>query len=303
MKLAALDLGSNSFHLLVANVDSRRELRRLGSDKDVLRLGRIVQEHGVLTGEAFDAALKSVRRLSDRASELGAEHLCAVGTSALRDARNGSTFLTACQERLGVEVELLSGESEGALVFAGARSAFATDASRTLVADLGGGSLELACGERSSCEVARSLPLGFLRLAGAFPVGAPGGAARLARYVEAECQKVRFQIGRFDTLVLAGGTARAVGKLFVGHDVIPPDVWLTLCTTLSMMTPEELKAIGVARDRVDTLAAGAAVLAGLLAAFGNRDVRLSPHGLREGVLLREIDRRAPVTYDADLATA
>jgi exopolyphosphatase/guanosine-5'-triphosphate,3'-diphosphate pyrophosphatase len=202
-----------------------------------------------------------------------------------------------------VEVELLSGESEGALVFAGARSAFATDGSRTLVADLGGGSLELACGQHSRCEAVRSLPLGFLRLAGAFPSGAPGSAARLARYVEAECQKVRFPIGRFDTLVLTGGTARAVGKLFGGHEVISPDVWLTLCTALSTMTSEELGALGVARDRVDTLSAGAAVLAGLLAAFGGRGVRLSPHGLREGVLLREIAQRAPITCEADLATA
>ena len=89
MKLAALDLGSNSFHLLVAQTDGQGELTRLGSDKAVLRLGAVVQECGQLSDAAYAKALATVARMAAVARELGAEKLIAVATSALRDARNG----------------------------------------------------------------------------------------------------------------------------------------------------------------------------------------------------------------------
>jgi exopolyphosphatase/guanosine-5'-triphosphate,3'-diphosphate pyrophosphatase len=287
MKLAALDLGSNSFHLLVAKALETQELRKIGSGKDVLRLGSVVQKHGKLTPEAFEAAFASVSRLAALARELGAEHLGVVATSALRDAKNGAAFLQACRDRLGVDVELLSGDEEARLVYSGALSAVPESRGRTLVADIGGGSLELAAGH-ATCEIASSLPLGFLRLSTAFSAKGAASVTPIAEHVRLACEKARFQLGRFDTLLLSGGTARAVGKLVGAGGAVSP----ILCAELARMSPAELLTLGVEEKRADTLGAGCAVLWGLLAAFGASDVRVSPGGLREGVVLREVGRRA-----------
>lgn len=294
MKLAALDLGSNSFHLLVASSDAAGELQKVGSSKAVLRLGAVVQEQGQLSESAFAAALASVGRLAEVARQLGADKLISVATSALRDARNGRAFCDDCARSFGVEIELLSGDDEARLAYAGARSSLRLTTGRVLVADVGGGSVELAVGDGRSCDSVQSLPLGFLRLAQAFPVSEVGGAERLTRYVQLECEKARWQLGRFDTLLLSGGTARAIGKQLGGGVASASSAQvLRLCDTLALMPYEALVASGVERRRAVTLAAGAAVISGLIAGLGQRELRISPRGLREGVILRELGERAP----------
>ncbi|HKY39188.1 MAG TPA: hypothetical protein VJN18_24790 [Polyangiaceae bacterium] len=292
MKLAALDLGSNSFHLLVAEVDESGELRKVHSQKDVLRLGSVVQERGQLSEEALTAAFTSVRNLAVTARALNAERLLAVGTAALREARNGEAFCELCRDELGLDIELLLGGDEARLAYLGARSAIGSTAGKVLVADVGGGSIELAVGEQNGCDAATSLPLGFLRLAHAFPLGEPGGYQRLSRYVQIECEKARWQLGRFDTLLLSGGTARAIGKLLGGGvATASASQILGLCDQVSETRPEQLQACGVEPARSFTLPAGAAVISGILAGFSQRELRISPRGLREGVLLREHSRR------------
>ena len=293
MKLAALDLGSNSFHLLVAHTDGVDALSKVGSDKEVLRLGAVVPDCGQLDEAAYARALATVARMATVARELGAEKLMVVATSALRDARNGRNFCDDCFARHGVQIELLSGDEEARMAYAGARSELPLTSGRVLVADLGGGSVELAVGEGASCDTVQSLPLGFLRLAHAFPLTNAGGVARLARYVQLECEKARWQLGRFDTLLLSGGTARAIGKL-LGGGIASASTGqvLELCEELARLPRKALIARGVDRERAPNLAAGATVIAGLLAGFGQRELRISPRGLREGVILRELAQRA-----------
>jgi exopolyphosphatase/guanosine-5'-triphosphate,3'-diphosphate pyrophosphatase len=293
MKLAALDLGSNSFHLLVAQTDGSREFSKLGSDKAVLRLGAVVQEHGQLSEAAYATALETVGRMANVARELGARKLSVVATSALRDARNGRIFCDDCRNRYAVDIELLSGDDEARLAYLGARSALQLTTGRVLVADVGGGSVELAAGDGPSCDTVQSLQLGFLRLAHAFPLSEPGGAARLTRYVQLECEKARWQLGRFDTLLLSGGTARAIGKLLGGGLAsASTGQVLALCDELGRTSTAGLVARGVDRQRATTLAAGASVIAGLVAGLGERQLRISPRGLREGVILRDLSRCA-----------
>jgi exopolyphosphatase / guanosine-5'-triphosphate,3'-diphosphate pyrophosphatase len=293
MKLAALDLGSNSFHLLVARTDGVDGLTKIGGDKEVLRLGAVVQECGQLDDAAYARALATVSRMAAVARKLGAEKLMTVATSALRDARNGQSFCDDCFARNGVRIELLSGDDEARLAYAGARSALPLTSGRVLVVDVGGGSVELAVGETASCDAVQSLQLGFLRLAHAFPLTDASGVARLARYVQLECEKARWQLGRFDSLLLSGGTARAIGKLLGGGIAsASTSRVLELCEELARSPLKALLARGVDRERAANLAAGATVIAGLLAGFGQRELRISPRGLREGVILRELSRRA-----------
>jgi exopolyphosphatase / guanosine-5'-triphosphate,3'-diphosphate pyrophosphatase len=293
MKLAALDLGSNSFHLLVAQTDGASKLVKIGSHKEALQLGTVVQERGQLSDEAFARALKCVRRAADVARDLGVQKLSTVATSALRDARNGRAFCDECANRFGVDVELLSGEDEARLAYLGARSALEMTTGRVLVADLGGGSIELAVGEDPRCDEMRSLPLGFLRLARAFSLTTASSSARLSRYVQLECESARWQLGRFDTLLLSGGTARAIGKILGGGIASASSTQvIELCRELSNSSVEQLVKRGVDRTRAAVLPAGAAVIAGMVAGLGQRQLRISPRGLREGVILRDLARHA-----------
>jgi exopolyphosphatase/guanosine-5'-triphosphate,3'-diphosphate pyrophosphatase len=294
MKLAALDLGSNSFHLLVAQIDGTRRLTKLGSYKDVLRLGSVVREQGRLNDEVFERGLASVGRAAGVARTLGAKTILAVATSALRDAANGAAFCNQCFAEHGVRVQLITGDEEAGLAYLGARSAFEDASGRVLVADIGGGSVELALGEDATCTDVRSLPLGFLRLASAFPMAETGGPTRLARYVQLECESARWQLGRFDTLLLSGGTARALGKLLgAGTASIGAKRVRELCDEVCSSSRTQLLRRGVDAARAETLGLGAAVVSGLVAGFGQRQLRISPRGLREGLILRELMRPAP----------
>ncbi|HEY8946110.1 MAG TPA: hypothetical protein VIM73_17700, partial [Polyangiaceae bacterium] len=169
MDFAALDLGSNSFHLLVVR-EAGNALTKLASEKRTLGLGRYVKATGRLPREAFEDALKAVESLIRRARQFPGVRLNVVGTSALRDAANGGEFAHAVAERTGVEIEIVSGETEARLVYQGARHGHALPA-RIAVLDLGGGSVEIAVGDRESCRPLASLPLGFLRVGSARGVG------------------------------------------------------------------------------------------------------------------------------------
>lgn len=291
MQLAALDLGSNSFHLLVARSRENLDFEELGSKRQVLGLGSVVQEHGELTETAFAAALDAVGRLAEHAESLGAEKLLTVATSALRDARNGRAFLDACYFGCGVDIELLSGDDEARLAYLGARSALPLTRGRVVVADIGGGSVELAAGETESSDQVESLPLGFLRLGKSFDLRAHTGLSELKQHVELECRRARKRIGHFDTLVLSGGTARALGKQIGGGVAgIATSQLTSLCRELSSLSPAALVARGVDSTRARSLPIGALVIAGLIEGLGHDQLRISPRGLREGVLLRELSR-------------
>lgn len=294
MNLAALDLGSNSFHLLVARASGSGALTKLGSHKSVLRLGGVVQQHGRLTPNAFEQALEAVGQMAEVARAFRAERTVAVGTSALRDASNGPEFCRAALLRHRVSVELISGMEEGELVYRGARSAFSGSAKRVAVIDVGGGSVEIAVGDGDTCDMVESLPLGFLRLSALVGAGSVELKARaVTERVRAGSSEVgkRLAALRPEAWVLSGGTARALGKLLIaGPGGVAAAKMQHVAGELSRAKPERLAELGVDESRTDTLGLGAAVVGALVEQFGLSTLHISSGGLREGVLLRELAR-------------
>ena len=140
MLLGALDLGSNSFHLLVASVGRAGAIKKVAGRKATIRLADAVAASGRIPAATFSRALEAVGDLVGEARRRGATRVVAAGTSALRDAENGLHFATTASLRYGLEVEILSGTEEGRLVYAGARSRAGDIPSRVGVIDLGGGS-------------------------------------------------------------------------------------------------------------------------------------------------------------------
>lgn len=293
MDFASLDIGSNSFRLLVVRA-SGRSLIQLASERLTLGLGRHVKATGRIPSGVFDQALEAVVALVDKAREFRGIQLSAVGTSALRDAVNGVEFARAVQLRTRVTIEIVSGETEARLVYDGARSALPTLPARVVVVDLGGGSVEIAAGEEGWCMPIASLPLGFLRLGRAPGVG---GSMDLSAAREAVQGLARDAVERARAFhpqawVFSGGTARslcAVSQRLFGGDSqpIPAGRVQKTAELLASAEPSRLQEQGVEPGRIDTLGAGAALLAALVEAFGAEGIYVSSAGLCEGVVLRE----------------
>ena len=160
-RIASLDLGSNSFHLLVAETRPRNRIRRLRTRKHMVRLGEPVNRTGKLGKEAYARGLDAVENLLDLAREMEATELCVVGTDALRRADDGDAFLKDVRDKFGIKVQLLPGESEAALSLLGMGSALnLPHDEQVLGLDLGGGSFELALGTAERTDIGVSLPLG-----------------------------------------------------------------------------------------------------------------------------------------------
>ena len=290
MDLAALDLGSNSFHLLVARISATSCLTKLGSHKEVLKLGRVVETAGRLPEREYKTALDAVGKLTSIARAFGVERILVAATSALRDAQNGDDFCADVEKRFGLSVERLSGSEEGRVVYRGACSAFPALSGRVGVVDIGGGSVEVCLGEGSACQYVASLPLGFLKLAAKLAWSHPRVAEHVSALVEAETRELRARLAwrRPDSWIFSGGTARAVGKLVVmGSTGISANAVRRVSNELAISSAERLRELGVDAQRADGIGFGARVFEALLDRLGIDALRISSRGLREGLLLRE----------------
>lgn len=295
MIIGALDLGSNSYHLLVARIDADGRVQRIASLKESLKLGALVQTHGVVPPDAFRRAVETASSMVTRARQFGAERIAAVGTSALREARNGAELVRAIGEASGVVPELISGEQEGDLVYRGARAGFPGLSQRIGVVDLGGGSVEIVQGSGDARLKVESLPLGFLRVGRLLGLGSPLDAtarALVGRHVESVMQSAapRLLATAPDAWLLSGGTARALGELVLAE---PRDELSTrslgqLAEQLATHDPRRLRSLGVDQSRADGFGLGVLLLSEVVQRLGASEIRVSPGGLREGLVLREL---------------
>jgi exopolyphosphatase/guanosine-5'-triphosphate,3'-diphosphate pyrophosphatase len=156
---AAIDCGTNSFRLLITDDDFRPVVHELR----ITRLGEGVHEHRAIQPEAMQRALAALGEFGELLARHDVDHVRAVATSAARDATNGDDFLLRARAALGVELEILSGQAEGELTFAGAAAGIDA-AGPVLVVDIGGGSTEFAFGVDGRLQWARSIDIGSVRL-------------------------------------------------------------------------------------------------------------------------------------------
>src|SRR5689334_12977162 len=164
MRIAALDLGSNSFHLLVADVHLDGTFTAVAREKEMLRLGDEVGRHGRIPPATADRAIAAIRRLRGLADALGAREVIAKATSAIRTAANGPEFIDRIEAETRVEVEVINGNEEARLVFAAIRASVVLEPAPALCIDVGGGSVEIMVGDAAGMRWATSLPLGVGRL-------------------------------------------------------------------------------------------------------------------------------------------
>jgi len=310
MNIAALDLGSNSFHLLVGRVTEEGRIEKLGSKKATLRLGDSVAEHGRIAPEPFARALEVVSEMAASVAHYRVDRFAAVGTSALRDAENGQAFMREARARHGVTVDLLSGEDEGRLAYQGARIQAAELPQRVAVLDLGGSSLEIAVGDGQSCFWVESLPLGFLRLRRKLDAGGAVDGARSERvhaHVRGVAKAAAERLRTFapEGWVLSGGTARGMTAMADDDGFLGGGKLMRLAKQVGPLEPAFLQALGVDPQRAQTFGLGLTIFAAVVDLFDVPKMRISPGGLREGVILREYRdlRRGHMAHELTLPAA
>lgn len=306
--LAAIDVGTNSFHLVVARVDDDDRLDVIAREKDQVRLGQGPGDMKHLSPEAVARGVAALRRFKGLADAHGAELRC-VATSAVREAEDHDDFLEQARRDAGVEVEVISGVEEARLIHLGVLSALPVFEERLLVCDIGGGSTELLVGQRGETLAARSLKLGAVRLTNRFFAdGSPGKSDIEAcrRHVQAALVPFERSVRRhgYEVAVGSSGTIEQVVRLArrAAGDDEPLRTWNGVTTSA-----EELHGViddlaraarkgtldgidGLDPKRVDIITAGALILEGVVDRFGIGELTLSEAALREGVLIDTLAR-------------
>lgn len=274
-RVAAIDCGTNSIRLLLADVDAAGNLTELDRRMEVVRLGQGVDRTGELAPEALERTLAATRQYAAAIEAAGAQKVRFVATSATRDARNRDAFFDGVRSALGVEVEVISGGEEAQLSFRGATGAVAeAHAGPFLVVDLGGGSTELVLGT-GSVDASVSMDVGSVRMTERHLHSDPPSAAEIAAaradvraHLDDAARAV--PLAKTATLVgLAGSittvTAHALGlteyrRERVNQAELPVQVVLDSCAALVEAPRAERAAMGFLHPgRVDVIAAGALV--------------------------------------------
>jgi exopolyphosphatase/guanosine-5'-triphosphate,3'-diphosphate pyrophosphatase len=313
-RFAAIDVGSNSIRCLIAERDEDGHLHVIDDLKDQPRLARGLAATGRLTREAIERAVESIGRMTQAAERRGVAKVALVATSAVRDAANGAELTERVKKEIGIPLEVIDGETEARLAWLSVREHFAVVRGRAIVADIGGGSLELVLAVGGLVEHVVSLPFGAVRLTEQYlgdGVESEQGVRKLRAAVRRRLRAavpVRDWAGA--RLFGSGGTftnaarihfARGKGQMPAGgvhgSTVRLPDMqrileWLT---TLSI---EERRAVpGLNPERADIILAGIAVATEVLSHFDAPGITVSAFGLREGLLLHlaqpASDRKEP----------
>ena len=294
-RCAVVDLGSNSVRLVVFE-GAGRTPSVIFNEKAVLRLGRGLQSTGRLNQEGMAQALTVMRRYHAIARAMRADPLEVLATAAVRDASNGAPFVAGLQERMpGVPIRILSGEQEAAFSAEGLLCGI--PGANGLLADIGGGSLEVVRLVHGHPGDARTLPLGLIRLA----ERAGGDPARARALAEADLAGVPWLSGAAGLdLYLVGGAWRALARVHIAQSAYPLNIVdqyaiarepaRALTAELVLANRRALERMpGAPRRRLDDLPFAAVVLRRLLRATGAARVVFSANGLREGWYMRGID--------------
>jgi exopolyphosphatase / guanosine-5'-triphosphate,3'-diphosphate pyrophosphatase len=298
-RLAAVDVGTNSTRLLVADVDGGRVAAELARETVITRLGKGVDRTGRFDPAALRRTLDVLAGYAAVCERLGVVRRRVVATSATRDATNRREFLEGVRRLFGVEAEVLSGEEEAAAAYRGATHDLPGD-QRTLVVDIGGGSTELILGRREP-EAMLSLDVGCVRLHERHLHSDPPTAAEVAALrADADAHLARvtgvLDPSSAERVVGVAGTITTVTAIGLGLDAYDPrrihrsalraDEIAAVAGKLAAMTVAERAALPVmAKGREDVIAAGALLLDELVRTFGFPRVIASESDILDGVLL------------------
>ncbi len=297
--IASVDLGSNSFHMLVARVEAG-QLQVIDRMKEMVRLAGGLDEDGYLSDEAIDRGVDCLRRFGQRLSGMRRGRVRIVGTNTLRAAKNGATFIRRAQEAIGHPIEIIGGREEARLVYLGVAHSDVPVDGRRLVIDIGGGSTELIIGEGFDPVRMESVPLGCVRLTNDH---FSDGKYDKARLLKAE-QRAELELVSYQRAYRKMGWARAVGSSGTARSlatVAEANGWGDGSLTLDGLAAirkavlkagklDKLSLDGLSDDRKAVFVGGLVAMRAIFEALGIERMAISDGALREGLIYDWVER-------------
>jgi exopolyphosphatase/guanosine-5'-triphosphate,3'-diphosphate pyrophosphatase len=307
MRLAAIDIGTNSIHMIVVEVKADLSFEIVDREKDMVRLGAGGLGGHRLAPAAVAAALETLSRFKQLAESRQVDEILAAATSGVREARNGGEFLAAVAERTGIRPRVISGVEEARLIHKAA--VYGVDATNgtTVVVDIGGGSMEVTLGTATEAHLARSFALGVIRLTDMYVTTDPlskGDERRIVKRVRSEFGPFAKQVNAagFTRVIATSGTSLSLGAIVVAgrrlfdsdtihHTRIPAKALHRVRKqVVGLDMQHRLRLPGLDSRRTDLVVAGAILLDTVVRLLGAKEITLSDLALREGLILDFIDR-------------
>ena len=297
---AAVDLGSNSFHMVVARRE-HGELRVIDRIREMVRIAGGLDAEGRLDRETHDRAVGCLARFGQRLAEIPNRHIRAVGTQTFRRLRSPRPFLVVAETALGCPIDIISGREEARLVWLGARLGAATQEPARVVIDIGGGSTEIVAGRSRDPELTESLQYGCVSVTRqAFPDGRITERAwiRMREEIAEELLAVQADLRAvgWQRAIGTSGTIRAVQSICAARDaetprpITPDDLADLRRRVLEAGRIETVELPGLSSRRQPVIAGGLLILEACMDGFGIERLDVSPYALREGVLVDLVGR-------------
>ena len=299
-RVASIDIGTNTILLLIAEVDKGR-IKPLFERETVVRLGERVHENGILLKEAMRRGLQTLSQYLERCRAMEVQEIFAVGTSALREAKNSEDFLKLVEEKLDLSIEVISGEEEAQLSFLAVAKDLQEREKSIFVVDVGGGSTEFILGRGDQISRWISLPLGSVRFTEEFLHSDPvqqEESNRMEKKIRDLLVDIPYSREQL-TMVAVGGTATTLASVEQGledfiaerihHFVLEKEALKNQLLLYRTKTIEEREKIpGLPMARADVILAGAAILYLTMEEVKCPSVLISCHGVRYGLIYKRL---------------
>ncbi len=306
-RLAVIDIGTNSIHMILAEIGKKFSYKVVDRIKEMARLGDGTFTSRRLSSEAMERGLAVLNRFALLAKNKGIDTILPVATSAVRESKNGGDFIKLVRKELGLKIRVITGEEEARLIYLGVRHSMDLSESPAMIVDIGGGSVELMACTPKRLKFVRSLKLGAIRLKDQYLKTDPPDKKTVQRMEQSVAQTIKKSLVSKKPVLLgslvatsgmAGNLAEIIYLAQTGQPLTKIDMALIDLKAIKEVeqllrtkdTEGRLKILGLDPRRVDTLYPGVMVLRVLMECIGAKDVRISDKAVREGVIYDFIQR-------------
>ena len=305
MKIAIIDMGTNTFHLLLVEV-MNEGYRVLERDRIAVKIGEGGITEGIITDEAIKRAIATLKEFNLKIKAHNAERVFATATSAVRSAANGRELVQIIKKETGIDVRIISGDEEAEAIYYGVSKAMDLGMDTSLIVDVGGGSIEFIIGNREQIFWKRSFEMGGQRLLDKFHRSDPLDKEEiglLKQFINDSLIELIEACQEFKPSVLVGssGTFDTLSDIYsVRKNIEKQDDWTELPLTIegfneifgelvSKNRAERLKIPGMIEMRVDMIVVASVLVKFIIDELGIQDIRVSSFALKEGILMKTIE--------------
>lgn len=306
-QVGIIDLGTNTFHLIIAQIDEREHYVIKGKYKEPVQLGEGGINSGKITGEAFKRGIRALKTFRTILTTSGITKVFAFATSAIRSASNGAEFIKTAKEEAEIDIKVINGNEEASLIFEGIKNGVQIPfEERVLLVDIGGGSVEFIVAHEGRAELLRSLNIGGARLLARIEPSNPMKPKEIAatyKLLEKEMASLIKELKEFDLTMLIGssGTSETLGSLVAsrkkdkisatninGYRFTRSEFEQVYAVLLNTEKAERMKMDGMEPLRADMIVLGACLINYVLRELGIERIMISSFALKEGILHRYI---------------